>query len=180
MVYNIMSYYFRDYPIYVPYVPTPENVVRKMLQIADVTPDDIVYDLGAGDGRIVIIAVKEFNVKKAVGIELREDLVKQARKRIRDLKLGERAIIIHGDMFKIDISEATVVTLFLLTSVNEKLRPKLEKELKPGARVVSHEFKIPGWTPLKEVVFYDEGIKHVLYLYQIPYSLEERYILNRV
>lgn len=173
-----MSYY-SDYSIYVPYVPTPENVVRKMLQIASVKPDDILYDLGSGDGRIVIIAVKEFNVKKAVGIELREDLVNHARRRIRDLRIEDRAVIIHGDMFKIDISEATVVTLFLLTSVNERLKPKLERELKPGARIVSHEFKIPGWRPLREVVFYDEGIKHVIYLYQIPQSLE-RHISNRV
>lgn len=151
---------------YVPYVPTPYVVVREMLKLANVGPEDVVYDLGCGDGRIVITAVKEFNAKKAVGVEKNLELVKIARKNVRDLGLEGRVEIISGDFFDVDISEATVVTLFLLTSVNEALRPKLERELRDGARVVSHEFRIPSWQEEKRVEVLDENnITHVIYLY---------------
>jgi ribosomal protein L11 methylase PrmA len=151
--------------VLVPYVPTPEVVVERMLQIANVGQDDILYDLGCGDGRIVILALTKFKVKKAVGVEIRDDLVKIARTKIEELNLNNRGFIIHDDMFDVDISEATVVTLFLLTSVNSMLKPKLEKELRPGTRVVSHEFEIPGWTPTKVEVCSDGYLKHKIYLY---------------
>ncbi len=154
------------YP-HVPYVPTPEHVVRKMLELAGAGPNDIVYDLGAGDGRIVIIAVREFNVKKAIGIEIRSDLVREARRKIKELNIEGRAEIRQEDMFKADISEATIVTLFLLTSVNEKLKPKLESELKPGTRVVSHEFQMPGWKPKIIATIHDGRVSHTIYLYVI-------------
>jgi len=137
-----------------------------MLKLANAGPDDIVYDLGCGDGRILIIAVKEFGVKKAVGVEIREDKVREAIENAQKAGVLDKVTIIHGDMFEIDVSEATIVTLFLLTSVNEKLKPKLEKELKPGTRVVSHEFRIPGWKPKEVIEVRDNNfISHTLYLY---------------
>ncbi len=155
-----------SYSVSVPFVPTPKPVVRAMLKIANAGPNDIVYDLGCGDGRILVIALREFDVKKAVGVEIREDKVREAIENLKKAGVLNRAKVIHGDMFEVDISEATIVTLFLLTSVNEKLKPKLERELKRGTRVVSHEFRIPGWTPKKVVDVRDSNfISHTIYLY---------------
>ncbi len=151
----------------VPYVPTPEAVARKMLELAGATPNDIVYDLGCGDGRILITAVKEFGVKRAVGVEIREELVREARERVAKEGLQDRIEIIHGDMFEVDVSEATIVTLFLLTSVNDELAPKLERELKPGTRVVSHEFQVTSWKPAVLATIYDNVTSHNIYLYVI-------------
>lgn len=152
--------------VLVPYVPTPYPVVRAMLKVANVTPDDIVYDLGCGDGRIVVIAAKEFKVKKAVGIEIDREKYKLALAKVRDEGVEDKVEIIHGDFFETYIGDATVVTLFLLTSVNEMLRPKLERELKDGTRVVSHEFRIPGWKQERVVeVRDDNGLLHTIYLY---------------
>jgi len=154
--------------VYVPYVPTPYAVVRAMLKLANVGPEDVVYDLGCGDGRIVLMAAKEFGVKKAVGIEKDPDRYKVALTRVREEGLEGRVEIKLGDFFEENISEATVVTLFLLTSVNEMLKPKLERELKPGTRIVSHEFRIPGWKPEKVIDVRDEnGLSHVVYLYVV-------------
>ena len=153
--------------IRVPYVPTPIGVARKMLELAGAGPDDVVYDLGCGDGRILILAVKEFGVKKAVGVEIREELVREAREKIAKEGLQDRIEIIQGDMFNVDVSEATIVTLFLLTSVNDELAPKLERELKLGARIVSHEFQITGWKPAVAATIYDNSTSHNIYLYVI-------------
>lgn len=156
-----------SYVPHVPYVPTPEKVVRKMLELAKVGPDDIVYDLGCGDGRIIISAVKDFSAKKAVGIEINEERIREATSNIEKNGVVGRAIVIKGNFFEIDLSEATVVTMFLLTNVNEMLKPKLEKELKSGTRVVSHEFEIRGWIP-KEVIKVEDGnMNHTVYLYII-------------
>ncbi len=153
-------------PYHVPYVPTPIPVVRAMLKLARAGPDDIVYDLGCGDGRILVVAVKEFNVKKAVGIEKDEERLKEARKNIEENEVSDRVVLVNDDFFNVDISEATIVTLFLLTIVNEALKPKFERELKSGARIVSHEFRIPGWRPYKVVdVRDDNGLTHTVYLY---------------
>ncbi len=151
--------------IRVPFVPTPPPVVNAMLRIAKVGSDDVLYDLGCGDGRIPIMAVELFNVRKAVCIEIRDDLYKRALEEVRKRGLEDRVVVINDDMFNVDISEATVVTLFLLTAVNRELRPKLEKELRKGSRVVSHEFEIPGWRPAKVVIYYDGIINHKIYLY---------------
>ncbi len=152
----------------VPYVPTPEDVVEKMLELAQVKPDDVVYDLGSGDGRIVITAAQKFGAR-AVGVELNPDLYKQSSDQVKELGLGGRAKILHENMFDVSVRKATVVTLYLLTSVNEGLRPKLEKELRSGARVVSHDFQMPGWDPAKvEEVTSKNGISHKLYLYIRP------------
>lgn len=156
--------------VFVPYVPTPPPVVRRMLELAEVGPKDIVYDLGCGDGRILLTAVKEFRAKRAVGVEKREDLVKEAKKTISREGLSERIEIIPGDMFEVSIEDATVVTLFLLPSVNDLLKPKLSRELKPGTRIVSHEFKISGWKPIVEEEVREGYVRHKLYLYVIGKS----------
>ncbi|EWG07999.1 MAG: methyltransferase [Candidatus Aramenus sulfurataquae] len=156
-----------SYTPHVPYVPSPPNVVRKMLEVAKVGPDDVVYDLGCGDGRIVITAVKEFKARKAIGIDINDERIQEATKNVKENGLEGRVVIKKGNFFEEDLSEATVITMFLLTNVNEMLRPKLEKELKPGTRVVSHEFEIRGWTP-KEVVKVEDGnMNHIVYLYII-------------
>jgi SAM-dependent methyltransferase len=151
-----------------PYVPTPQDIVEKMLELAKVTSDDVVYDLGSGDGRIVITAAQKYGAH-AVGVEINPDLYRQSSDRIKELGLDDRAHILCEDMFDVSVHRATVVALYLLTSFNEKLRPKLERELRPGARIVCHDFHIPGWDPEKVV---DEtsknGISHKLYLYIRP------------
>jgi tRNA A58 N-methylase Trm61 len=154
----------------VPYVPTPEDIVEKMLELAKVQPDDVVYDLGSGDGRIVITAAQKFGAH-AVGVELDPDLCKQSSDQIKKLGLQDRAQILHENMFSVNVHRATVVTLYLLTAVNEKLRPMLEKELRPRARIVSHDFQVPGWEPEKTLdVMSKNGIAHKLYLYVRPES----------
>ncbi|MBZ5515549.1 MAG: class I SAM-dependent methyltransferase [Acidobacteriia bacterium] len=151
-----------------PFVPTPQNVVEAMLKLANVDKYDRVYDLGSGDGRIVITAAQEFKAE-AVGVELDDDLYKQSTAKIAELGLQKRAKILHANMYNVSLRMATVVTLYLLTSVNERLKPILERDLRPGARVVTHDFQIPGWTPEKsEIVISDFGVSHTLYLYVRP------------
>ena len=152
----------------VPYVPTPMAVVQKMLEVAKVQSDDVVYDLGSGDGRIVIMAAEKFGAH-AVGVELDSDLFEKSADRIRKLGLQDRAQIVHENMFEVNVRRATVVTLYLLTSVNERLRPKLERELRSGARVVSHDFQVPGWQPAEtaEVTSENQVVSKV-YLYVRP------------
>lgn len=150
----------------VPFVSTPEPVVRRMLKLADVKPGEVVYDLGAGDGRILIIAALEFGAK-AVGVEIRPQLIYEIEKKIKMYNLEDRVKVIHGNFFDVDISEADIVTLYLLTSVNDKLKPKLKRELKPGARIVSHDFEIPGWKPLRVEIIPDIWTTHKIYLYKI-------------
>ncbi len=152
----------------VPFVPTPREIVEKMLVMAKVDKTDVVYDLGSGDGRVVIMAAQKFGAR-AVGVELDPKLYEESSKKVADLGLSERAKILYGNFFDTNVRPATVVTLYLLTVVNERLRPKLEKELRPGARIVSHDFEVRGWTPDKvEKVASDNGISHTLYLYVRP------------
>ena len=152
----------------VPYVPTPQDIVDKMLELAKVTADDVVYDLGSGDGRIVITAAQKYGAH-AVGIEINPDLYRQSSDRIKQLGLDDKAHIICEDMFDVSLHHATVVTLYLLTSFNEKLRPKLETQLPSGARIVCHDFHVPGWDPDKVVdAVSKNGISHKLYLYVRP------------
>ena len=151
--------------IIVPYVPSPPEVVEKMLEMANVKHEDVVYDLGCGDGRLLFTAVKKFGVKKAVGYEIRKDLYEEVLRNVEREGLSNRIIVYNEDFLNASLSEATVVTLFLTTSANEKIRPKLEAELKPGARIVSHEFTFKGWVPQKvETLSW-----HKIYLYVIPY-----------
>jgi ribosomal protein L11 methylase PrmA len=132
------------------YVPTPEEVVEAMLQVAKVTKNDVVYDLGTGDGRIPVTAAKKYGAR-GVGIDIDPQRIKDATENVAKNGVGDRVRIIQGDLFETNISEATVVTLSLLPSLNQKLIPKLNKELKPGTRVVSHAFDMGDWKPEQEL-----------------------------
>jgi len=140
-----------------------------MLVLAELKPGEVFYDLGAGDGRTVIMAAQEFGAR-AVGIELREDLAKKALQTVYQLGLQDRVTILHSNLFDVDISPADVVFLYLTTSANEKIKPKLEAELKPGARVISHDYEIVGWKPFKVEEFCENPSlgypSHTLYLYK--------------
>ena len=149
-----------------PYIPSPEIVVDKMLEAARVKPDEVVYDLGSGDGRIVIAAARKYRAR-AVGVELRGDLCKSTLARIQALGLSDRITLIHGNLLKVDLSPADVVTLYLLTSSNERLRPNLEKYLKLSARVVSNDFEIRGWKPADVVQIDAGGVMHTIYVYEM-------------
>lgn len=150
-----------------PYVPSPEVVVEKMLEAADLKPNETVYDLGCGDARILITAAQKFRAK-GVGVELSPALVKSAQEHILRLGLQNRIRIIEGDLLDVDVAPADVVTLYLLTSSNVRLKPKLEKSLKPGARVVSHDFTMRGWKPDRvEKVDASRRI-HTIYVYRMP------------
>ena len=166
-IYSPNFFAYINMPYDVPFVPTPEVVVRRMLQLANVKRDEVVYDLGCGDGRIVIMAAREFGAQAAC-IEIRKDLYEQTLRRVKDLGLEDRVRVIYGNFFEEDLSEADVVTMYLLTSVNERIRPKLERELKPSTRVVSHDFEVPGWKPLIVEDLYEEWRSHKIYLYKIP------------
>jgi SAM-dependent methyltransferase len=128
------------------YVPTSNGVAEAMLKLAGVTTADTVYDLGSGDGRIVIAAAKKFGAR-GVGVELDADLVKTARKNAEAAGVADRVTFLQQDLFKTDLSGATVVTLYLSNSVNMRLRPILQRQLQPGARVVSHRFGMVDWPP---------------------------------
>ena len=133
------------------YVPTPQSVVDAMLQLADVKTNDVVYDLGSGDGRIVITAAKQYGAH-GVGVEIDPELVKRATADAAAAGVSDRVQFVNQNLFTADLSQATVVTLYLLQSINERLRPKLVRELKPGARVVSHVFNMgPEWPPQKTI-----------------------------
>ena len=125
-----------------PYVPTPMSVVRSMLELIEAGPEDTVIDLGCGDGRILIMAVEEFNVVRAIGYELNKHLVETAEYNIKEKGLGDRIEVIEGNFMEADLSSATIVTLYLTTTGNAKLRPKFKEELREGARVISHDFPI--------------------------------------
>ena len=152
-----------------PFVATPTPVVRQMLVLAELKQGEMLYDLGSGDGRAVIMAAKDFGAK-SVGVELREDLVKRALSNIYELGLETKAQILQNDIFKVDLSPADVVFLYLTTSANEKVKPKLETELKPGARIVSHDYEILGWKPSRIDNFCENPRlgypSHTLYVYK--------------
>ena len=150
-----------------PYIPTPQEAVDRMLEAAHVKPGEVVYDLGSGDGRIVITAAQKFGAR-GVGVEIRPDLCQAARERIKSLGLEDRVRMVEGSALRVDLSSADVVTMYLLTSSNDLLRPNLEKYLKPGARVISHDYPIRGWEPKR--VHEVEALKrvHHLYVYEMP------------
>src|SRR5215467_141392 len=129
------------------FVPTPEAVVDKMLEMAEVKKDDVVYDLGCGDGRIVVTAAKKFGCK-AIGFDIDPQRVKESNENVKKNKVEELVQIKQEDIFKLDLSKASVITLYLLPDLNVKLIPQLEK-LKPGSRIVSHDFDMQGVTPDK-------------------------------
>lgn len=151
-----------------PYVVSPQRIVDRMLELAELKPGETLYDLGSGDGRIIITAAQRYHAK-AVGVEISDALVSSSMERIAKLGLQNWASVVHGDLLQVDLSPADVVTIYLMTGSNEILRPNLEKYLKPGARVVSHQYMVPGWKP-KLVEKADEADvrNHVIYLYAIP------------
>jgi SAM-dependent methyltransferase len=157
---------FSDRDTLAPVYPTPETVVDKMLSVAGVRPGEMVYDLGCGDGRIVIAAAQKFRAR-AVGIEIRRDIYEGTLARVASLGLSDQVRIVHGNALKYDLSPADVVTLYLLTSSNERLKPILEKDLKPSARVVSHDFEIRGWKPVTINKMVVDGHAHMIYLYRL-------------
>jgi len=150
-------------PPYVPYVATPEAVVDEMLELARVDSADVVYDLGSGDGRIVIAAAKRFGAR-GVGIEIDPERVREARENAREAGVEDRVQFIEGDFFTADIREATVVTLYLLPEVNRALLPKLLAELRPGTRIVSHNYDFGDWTPEKTL----GASRGTIYYWRVP------------
>ena len=151
----------------VPFVPTPQDIVERMLELAQVKKGDVVYDLGSGDGRIVITAAKKYGVK-AVGFEIDPDLLKQSRESIKREGLGHLAEIREQDILTVNLGPASVVTMYLLPEVNLMLRPNVWRQLRPGSRVVSHDFDMGEWKPLKTESIKDKsGWDHTLYLWHV-------------
>jgi SAM-dependent methyltransferase len=148
--------------------PTPLETVKRLLELGKVSSKDRVYDLGCGDARILIMAVKDFGAKKAVGYEIRQDLCENSRKEIQRQNLQDRISVIKGNLLDADISEASVITLYLYPTANEILRPKLEKEALFGARVVSHEHLIDTWQIAETKIYSSE----TLYLYIVPQAFQ--------
>jgi len=161
------------HPPDVPFVPTTDQAVQAMLKLADVKKTDVVYDLGCGDGRIVISAARDFGTR-AVGIDIDPRRVAEAKENATKAGVEKLVRFEENDLFKADIHEATVVTLFLLPDVNLKLRPKLLKDLKPGTRIVSNTFDMGDWKPEKEVTVGnsdqedDSSLSHRLFLWTVP------------
>jgi protein-L-isoaspartate O-methyltransferase len=151
-----------------PYYPTPAVIVEKMLQLGGLKSGEKMFDLGSGDGRIVIMAAQKFHAD-AVGVELDKDLCKQSVARIQKLGLEKAAHIINGDLLQQNYSSADLVTVYLLPeSINNKVQPLLDKQLKKGTRIVAHDFEFQNWTPEKVENIADdgEGRSHTLYLYR--------------
>jgi len=167
----------------VPYVPTPDEVVREMLKMAEVNANDLLYDLGCGDGRIVVTAAKEIGCR-GVGIDIDPDRIEESKKNAKEAGVEDKVQFFLMDLFDVDLSDASVVTLYLLSKVNLRLRPKLFRELRAGARVVSHDFSMGNWRADKSTVveekllnyksardplsFSDYWDKHNVYFWIIP------------
>lgn len=149
-----------------PYYPTPETIVERMLDLGQLKAGEKMFDLGSGDGRIVIMAAARYHAD-ATGVELDHDLVLESSAKIRKLGLQQSARIIDGDILAQDYSSANLLTIYLLPESNLKVRPILEAQLKKGTRIVAHDFEVGGWTPVKTVTIPDdgEGRSHTLFLY---------------
>jgi len=151
----------------VPYVPTPQEVVERMLELAQVKKGDVVYDLGSGDGRIVVTAAKKYGVK-AIGFEIDPERIKESQENIKKAGVGHLVEIRQQDIRTVDLSQASVLTMYLLPEVNLMIRPNIWKQMKPGSRVVSHDFDMGDWKPIKTEQIKDpSGWEHTLYLWQV-------------
>ena len=150
-----------------PYVPSPYAVVDRMLELAEVKPGETVYDLGCGDGRVLFSAIRKFKAQ-AVGVELSPVLYESTQREVRRQGLEDRIKVLHGHLLEVDLSGADVVTLYLLTDSNEKLKPNLEKYLKSGARVVSHDFQMRNWVPERVEKVEAANRLHTIYVYKMP------------
>lgn len=154
-----------------PYVVTPAPVALAMLKLAGVTPDDVVYDLGSGDGRLVVAAAQRFGAR-GVGVELDANLIRESGENALRAGVSERVTFLWRDLFATDVSAATVVTLYLGEPVNLRLRPKLLSELRPGTRVVSHAFGMADWKPDRVERYRDQERASTLYLWIVPAVVE--------
>ena len=151
----------------VPYVPTPQEVVERMLELAGVKKGDVVYDLGSGDGRIVVTAAKKYGVK-AIGFEIDPERIKESHENIKKADIGNLVEIHQQDIRTVDLSQASVLTMYLLPEVNLMIRPNIWKQMKPGSRVVSHDFDMGDWKPLKTESIKDSSSwDHTLYLWHV-------------
>jgi SAM-dependent methyltransferase len=148
------------------WVPSDLVVVRRMLELAGVGRDDVVYDLGSGDGRIVIMAAREFGAR-GVGVDVDPALIQKSRANAVAAGVADRVTFVEQDLFAADISQATVVALYLSPDVNRRLRPKLERELRPGARIVSHDYDMGEWRPEKTVTIDFDNRDHLVFLWRI-------------
>ena len=148
----------------VAYVPTPKDIVRRMLQLASLRRGETLFDLGAGDGRIIIEAVRRFGAR-AVGVEIDPERISRIRERLNATMT--QAELIEANLFHVDLSSADVIVIYLSDSANSKLAPKLKAELKVGARVVSLDYMLPGWVPERELEVNTSGITRRLYLYRV-------------
>ncbi len=158
-----------------PWIPTPLPLVYEILHLAGVTPCDILYDLGSGDGRVVVIAARDFCLEKAIGVEIDPELVELARAKARLEGVSDKAVFIEGDFFEISIRDATVVYVYLYRSIIEVLEHKFEKELKPGTRIVTLDFSIPDWIPVLVKRRRDPSdIPRTMYLYIVGLSNYKR------
>ena len=149
-----------------PFVPAPWHVVDRMLELAEVSARDVVFDLGAGDGRILLRAAKSYGAQ-AVGYEINEELVEEARMAIRAAGVEDRVRIVEADIFDAMLDSASVVTLFLVTSAQRRLKPKFESELRPGTRIVCYKWEIPGWNPVKTVTVPVSGSAQPIFIYEM-------------
>lgn len=156
-----------------PYVTSPQPIVDRMLDLASVKPGEIVYDLGCGDGRILITAVQRFRAR-GVGVELSERLVRLTNESVRRLNLQDSVQVTQGHLLQVDLSDADVVTIYLDHGSNDLLRPNLEKFLKPGARVVSHDFEVRGWKPSKVEKIHAYNRDHMIFLYELPGAVKQQ------
>lgn len=156
-----------------PFITTPDAVVERMLGLAGTQPSDLVMDLGSGDGRIVIAAARRFGAR-GIGIEIDQRLVERSRGHARDAGVAHAVEFVHGDVLRADISRATVVTVYLLPALLDKLKPKFLSELQPGARIVTHGFRMSGWTPDRADTVSlgdphpDQGTRSSIYLWVVP------------
>ena len=154
-------------PLDVPYVPTPEPVVAQMLKMAQIRPGDVVYDLGSGDGRIVITAARQYGTR-GVGFDIDPARIREAKANAEKAGVSDKVRFVQEDIFKADIRSATVVTLYLLPDINLRLRPKLLQDLRPGTRVVSHNYDMGDWTPLETARLTVSGSEHTVYFWVVP------------
>jgi tRNA A58 N-methylase Trm61 len=149
-----------------PYIPTPEDIIPKMLTLASVMPDETVFDLGSGDGRMVIAAARDFHAR-VVGVEVRRRLVRECRKKVKEMGLSRQVRILCRSFKKVSLREADVLATYLSSYTLNLMAPKFIKELRPGVRIVNFDYPIPGWTPKREIGVTPAGWKksHPIYLY---------------
>ena len=164
---NVAQVQLVNDPLDVPYVPTPDAVVARMLEVAKVNSSDLLYDLGSGDGRIVVTAAQRYGAR-GVGYDLNPKRIEESNENARRAGVADRVRFVEQDLFEADLAGATVVTLYLLPEVNLRLRPKLLKDLAPGTRVVSHNYGMGDWEPVSVDEIDVDGAKHFVYYWTVP------------